>query len=289
MANREVIIETARWFEGQLREKLPVPMAAAKSGYSLHHFVRLFSGVVGMPPKEYIQRRKLSEAGKELAGGKRRVIEVAFDYGYKDHATFTRAFMRAFGQTPSAVRRGANFEYLPPFANQFDVLPRKPSPEAPLADRSRLDHFDACLLAGFQIRVAEESGEVGRLWSHFTRRSPSIPRRREPQAFRQLATWTEEAEEWVDILVACEMETLDELPLDLIGRVLPACDCLVFEHRGSVARVGESYRAIYAKILPSMTEKPVLPFNFESYLEGAGDPYSEDYRFSICVPIDVRA
>jgi predicted transcriptional regulator YdeE len=81
------------------------------------------------------------------------------------------------------------------------------------------------------------------------------------------------------------METLDELELDLSGKAVPACDCIAFEHRGSAARVSESYRAIYAELLPAMDRKPALPFNFESYYPDAGDPYSDSYRFRICIPL----
>ncbi|MFA6508443.1 MAG: hypothetical protein WCT14_20255 [Treponemataceae bacterium] len=97
------------------------------------------------------------------------------------------------------------------------------------------------------MRVAEETEAVGRLWGRFVSRAPGISRRTEPLVFTQLATWTEESEDWLDIMVGARMETLDRLEIDLIGKVVPACDCLVFEH--------------------------------------AGDPWADDYRFRISVPL----
>lgn len=278
MTNAQIILETARWLEGRLGEELPVTTLAAKSGYSLHHFVRLFAGVLGLPPKEYILRRKLSEAGRALAAGKRRVVDVALDFGFKDHETFTRAFVRMFGVTPSAVRRGSPFPYFGPPAEAA-------RPAAPIVSAPDLERFDACLLAGYQLRLTQESGEVGRLWARLAKRAWSVPGRRKPERFRQLATYDESDEDWVDILAAVEMETLDKLPLDLVGKAMPACECLVFTHRGSVARVGESYKAIYAEILPALARRPAQPFNFETYFEDAGDPYSSSYRFKICIPL----
>jgi predicted transcriptional regulator YdeE len=143
----------------------------------------------------------------------------------------------------------------------------------------------AFLLAGWIVRVSEDPSSVGRLWARFLDRAPAIPSRMEPIRFRQLATWTEDAEDWVDIMTGVEMETLDSLEIDLVGKAVPACDCLVFEHHGSAALVGESYRAIYADILPAMERKPILPFNFETYYPDAGDPYAKDYRFRICIPL----
>lgn len=279
MTNGDVVRETALRLEGRWAEDLSVPSLAAKAGYSLHHFSRLFAGVVGIPPAEYVLRRRVSEAARELSGGRKRVTEVAFDYGFKDLETFSRAFRRILGATPSAVRRGAPFEY-------FGGLASAPPSGAPVSGSApRIERFPARLLAGWSVRIAGETGEVGRLWGRFAPRAERIGRRRRPTALAQLATWTEESEDWVDILVAAEMETLDGLELDLVGKAVPACDCLVFEHRGSAARIPESYRAIYAELLPALDRKPSLPFNFESYYPGAGDPWSDGYRFRICVPL----
>lgn len=277
MDNAGVVLETVRWIEGRLREDLPVPVVAAKAGYSLHHFTRLFAAVVGMPPKEYLLRRKLSEAARELAGGGRRVTDVAFDWGFRDLDSFARAFRRELGSSPSAVRRGAPFPY------QEAVASRVPGP--PIDSEPIVEVYPAVLLAGWSARITGPGDEIGRLWARFLPRSASIPRRKPPGRLRQLATWTEDAEDWVDILVAAEMETLDALPLDLVGRAVPECECLAFLHRGSAARVAESYDAIYGTLLPAMDRKPSLPFNFEWYFEDSCDPYSENYRFKICVPV----
>ena len=34
-----------------------------------------------------------------------------------------------------------------------------------------------------------------------------------------------------------------------------------------------------------MNRKPGLPFNFETYYPDAVDPWSDSYRFKICVPL----
>jgi AraC family transcriptional regulator len=278
MTNAEIILETAKWIEERLGDELPVPAVAAKSGYSLHHFTRLFVGVAGIAPKEYILRRKLSEAGLALAGRRCRVTDAAFEFGFRDLETFSRAFSREFGVSPSSVRAGASFPYLAPLAMTLCQAPT--IVRAPVIER-----FPAVLLAGRSIRVIEAGDSVGKLWAAFMPRSASIPRRRVPPAFRQLATWDDADEDSLDILVGVEMETLDELPLDLVGKAVPACDCLVFEHRGAASRIAESYGTIYADLLPAMDRRPTLAFNFERYLPDAGDPWSDVYRFDICVPL----
>ena len=133
--------------------------------------------------------------------------------------------------------------------------------------------------------MSEAADAVGKLWARFIPRAASIPNLPVPPRFRQLATWTEDGEEGIDILTGVEVPDISDLPIDLVGKSVPGCDCLVFTHRGSVARIGESYRSIYERWLPASDRRPALPFNCERYLEGAGDPYAETYVFQICVPV----
>lgn len=276
MTNAEIILETAAWIEERLHDELPVPAIAARAGYSVHHFARLFAGVVGLAPREYVAKRKLSEAGKALASG-RRVTDVAFEFGFHDLETFSRAFRRELGVTPSAVRRGASFPYLASAERLRHAAKLQTEPE--------LEVLPALLLAGRSIQATGEAGEVARLWSEFVPRAPSVPRIARPPRFRQLAWWAEQGECPINIMAAAEMESLDELPMDLVGKAVPPCECLVFTHHGSVASVGQSYEAIYARILPSLDRRPSLPFCLESYFDDAGDPYADGYRFRILVPL----
>jgi len=56
-----------------------------------------------MSVSAYITRRKLEYALYELSKG-RKVIDVAFEYGFETHAGFTKAFKKCFGYPPSLHR-----------------------------------------------------------------------------------------------------------------------------------------------------------------------------------------
>ncbi len=281
MTNAEVIFQTVQWVEEHLKEDLPVPAVAGKAGYSLHHFIRLFGGVVGSPPREYIARRKLSEAARELAAGGRRITDVAFDYGFKDLETFTRAFRRELGTTPTEVRRGASFPFCAPVLGPR-TLPREGSGirEAPIEER-----VEPFCLVGRSITVREPTDEVGRLWVKFMERAPTVPRACMPLQLNQLAWWFEDSEDSIEIMVGVRTRDLSEVPVDLVGKTVPACACLVFTHHGSMARIADTYRDIYVKWIPECDRRPTLPFNFERYGEGQEDPYSDGYSMQICVPV----
>ncbi len=86
-----------------------------------HPDIRLVAEAVGMSPRT-LQRRlqgegltfarvvakaRLAEARRLLGDPARKVIDVAFDLGYSDHAHFTRAFERWMGIPPREFRRRA--------------------------------------------------------------------------------------------------------------------------------------------------------------------------------------
>jgi AraC family transcriptional regulator len=279
MTNAEVVLAVVDWIEERLSEELPVPALARRAGYSLHHFVRLFHGVVGLPPRDYVLRRRLSEAARELARGRRSVTEVAFAYAFNDLETFTRAFRREFGTTPSAVRRGATF------TGTERHTASSPSAATGITEPPVLETSAPFRLAGWSIRVSAETDAIGKLWSRFTPRAASIPNVSMPHRFCQLASWTEDGDDGIDILTGIGVSDFSDLPVDLVGKSVPGCECLVFTHRGSVARIGDSYRSIYERWLPASDRRPALPFNYERYLDGAGDPYEDSYVFQICVPV----
>ncbi|MFN8717123.1 MAG: helix-turn-helix transcriptional regulator, partial [Gemmatimonadaceae bacterium] len=77
---------------------------AATAGFSLHHFHRVFRGMVGESVMQYIRRQRLERAAFRLrhAGGE--VSATAFAHGYDSHEAFTRAFRAHFGVPPREYR-----------------------------------------------------------------------------------------------------------------------------------------------------------------------------------------
>jgi AraC family transcriptional regulator len=83
---------------------LSLPALAERAGFSPFHFHRLFTSYVGEPVKEYVRRLRLERGAYRLKISQAPVLEIALEAGFKTHETFTRAFTRRFGLTPSAYR-----------------------------------------------------------------------------------------------------------------------------------------------------------------------------------------
>ena len=92
------------YIEANLTEEINYEDVAAESFSSSYHFQRVFSILCGYTLGEYIRMRRLSLAGKELAGGKEKVIDVALKYGYDSPDSFAKAFYKFHGITPSQAR-----------------------------------------------------------------------------------------------------------------------------------------------------------------------------------------
>ncbi|WP_234124066.1 AraC family transcriptional regulator [Clostridium hydrogenum] len=93
------------YIENNLKENIKLEEIAKVAGYSIPHFYRVFRPLVGCSVKEYVRKRKLSNAMFDLATSKRSVTEIAFEYGYESHEAFTRTFKLAYGESPSSFRK----------------------------------------------------------------------------------------------------------------------------------------------------------------------------------------
>lgn len=90
------------WIEGRLTEKVSVPEAAERAGLSESHFKARFRKETGIPPAEYILRRKIEKAKEVLARQKDegRITELAHALGFSSSQYFATAFRRIAGVSP---------------------------------------------------------------------------------------------------------------------------------------------------------------------------------------------
>jgi AraC family transcriptional regulator len=94
-------------------ENLPNTQALAQAaGFSAFHFSRVFTGMIGESPGEFLRRLRLERAAHQLQNGAR-VTEVAWDAGYESPEAFCRAFRTSFGCVPSRFRQAKRSFTLP--------------------------------------------------------------------------------------------------------------------------------------------------------------------------------
>ena len=99
------IQQAVDFIEQNLTEPIHLNEVAQQAHCSLYHFHRIFHGMIVEAPKEYIRKRRLTEAVIELIATKQRIIEIAFKYQYQTPESFSRAFRKMFGENPGKYRK----------------------------------------------------------------------------------------------------------------------------------------------------------------------------------------
>ena len=95
------------WARERLNERLSVERLAERAAMSPRHFARAFAADTGITPAKAIERLRLEAARDEIESGAAPIECVAAHTGFGDPERMRRAFLRAFGQPPQALRRAA--------------------------------------------------------------------------------------------------------------------------------------------------------------------------------------
>jgi len=117
----ERIEKSIDFIEQNLAENINPEQIASKAFMSRAGFYRIFFSLTGYPVKEYIRRRRLAEASKEMLSAS--IIEAAFKFGFNNHETFSRAFKKVTNSTPSNFKQNGliiNFERIKIMEKYFE-------------------------------------------------------------------------------------------------------------------------------------------------------------------------
>ena len=110
------------FIEDNITEELDYEIIARQAYVSSFHFQRAFSVLCGFTLGEYIRNRRLTLAAMELTSGGAKVIDVAVKYCYDSPDSFTKAFVRFHGISPSfAKKEGANLKSIAPLKIKLNL------------------------------------------------------------------------------------------------------------------------------------------------------------------------
>lgn len=115
-----IVDEIDRCIQNYSDEALTLRFLSRKLGYSEFYTTRKFKEITGMQFRDYLRRRKLAFALKEVRDSEKSILAIAFDYGFSSHEAFTRAFKRMYGTNPSAYRKEPHPVVLRTKINSFD-------------------------------------------------------------------------------------------------------------------------------------------------------------------------
>ena len=93
------------YIEEHLAEPILLATLAQLVRLSPYYFCRAFKRSLGLPPHRYHSNRRIEHAKRLLAKAEPSVTDVGRIVGYSETSSFTAAFHKATGLTPTAYRR----------------------------------------------------------------------------------------------------------------------------------------------------------------------------------------
>jgi AraC family transcriptional regulator len=256
----ERIRRVQTFMEGHLDDSLAIDSLAQLAALSLHHFHRVFRGVVGESVEAHLRRLRLERAARRLRADDARISDLAAEAGYRSHAAFTRAFFEHFGLSPSDYRKR------PGLRTQPSLDASAPLPEV------RLARYPAIPVVSLR--------HVGN-WDLA------------PLTFRELVRWSQR--QGVRGAMHClvpddpDVTPEDKLRLDaciecgpaippapgMHAKVIPTGLYAVTTHRGPWTNLTDTYNALIGDWLPTTHYRPAPEPIVETYLDGVDVPEAE--------------
>jgi AraC family transcriptional regulator len=93
------------FIEEHLAEEVSLAALAELADLSLYHFARAFKQSFGAPPHRYHMARRMDHARALLQKPALSVTEIGIETGFRETSSFTRAFRKFTGLTPTEYRR----------------------------------------------------------------------------------------------------------------------------------------------------------------------------------------
>lgn len=109
-AKSDRIQSALAYARSHLRAPLPVEELAAAANLSPRQFSRAFRAETGQSPAKAVEHLRVEAARMMIEQSRHPIDVIAAETGFADRERMRRAFIRAFGQPPQALRRNARVD-----------------------------------------------------------------------------------------------------------------------------------------------------------------------------------
>lgn len=282
------IQEVIDFAEANLKEDFPLERAVQLSGFSYYHFHRIFNAYVGTTLCDYLKRRRLSEAGKELLSTGRRIIDIALDYQFESQETFTRAFSKMFGMTPGVFRKAEMprlFYYKRRLTREILAhLQRGVTMEPKIVD------LDGFTVVGMRYFGDNKNQEIAQLWGKCNKlcgKDGKCSRHKNAKSGSPclgVCSMIPGEKEKFEYIVGIMVDKVGELEDGYVSKAVPAQKYAVFTHKGALETLKDTFNFAYSTWLPNSGYELGDGPDLEWYDERFKD-FAPDSEFDIMIPI----
>ncbi|EGW38758.1 AraC family transcriptional regulator [Desulfosporosinus sp. OT] len=269
------------YLEANLTEKLDIEKVAKIVLSSTFHFQRMYHMMTGVTIAEYVRRRRLTLAAQDISSGKK-IIDVAYRYGYETPEAFTKAFGKMHGISPSAARElGANLKAYPKLSFHISIKGDEKM-NYKVVDKGSFR------VVGKQRRITLVDGEnfiqVPEFWNECIKDGSYQWISSKAGKLGVLGVAMDFSENGFNYLIGVE-EIKDTLPIGYISATIPASTYAVFESVGALpTAIKDIIQRIYTEWFPATGyQHDCYAPTLEVYPKG--DMHSPDYRCEVWVPV----
>ena len=172
MESLELLARALEYMEEHLQEELRTEDVASACFCSKSTLEKLFRYVNHLSVREYLIRRRITLAARELwENPDSGIMDVALEYGYNSHEAFTRAFKQIWNCKPSEFRERHRCSELFPRLRMYleegenHMISRKQVDISELYDlfRSRKDCYFVCCDIVYLVSINNISRKAGDL------------------------------------------------------------------------------------------------------------------------------
>lgn len=274
------------YIEENLTNDLSIENIADESFVSSFYFQKGFSMLCGYTVGEYIRNRKLTLAGTELVSTDGKIIDIALKYGYDSPDSFTKAFTRFHGVTPSAVRKdGAKLKSFAPLKIKFSL-------EGGTIMQYKIEEKSKFTVLGVSRNVNMENAgtEIPKFWTEHYQKGDG---KYVCGMYGICYDGINKGDKNFEYLIADNYNPQEEIPEGFVTKTIPAQTWAVFPCKGPMpAAIQQVNQKIYGEWLPNCKDYELAgEYNIEMYTDISkydGGNQAPEYYTEIWIPVKKR-
>ncbi|MGP4041245.1 AraC family transcriptional regulator [Gracilibacillus sp. D59] len=279
------MIDSIEYIESNLDNDLFIEDIAVIACMSKFHFQRMFTMLTGYTVSEYIRNRRITVAAQELINSRSKVIDVAWKYGYESPESFTKAFRRIHGTTPSEARKKSqSLKAYPKLSFQIQL-------KGDVEMDYKIVEKDGFTIVGKSIRTTTIGGENNRriaaFWDESNRNgfTAELAKNCGPLGLIGICMDFDKQQENLTYLIGAE-KNMDQTPPEWEEKLIPHATWAVFPVHGAMPHaMPKVWKRIFSEWFPATGYEHAGLSEMEVYLSDA-DPYSKNYYSEIWIPIN---